>query len=78
MRSLAGKETSVGHLTKLIPNTHISYWKLSLVNISTEQHNAPVSSNFCKELDLARFHQRAFFCPNFCPGPVPAGLLPAK
>jgi hypothetical protein len=25
-------------------------------------HHASVSSNFPKELDLARFHQRAFFC----------------
>jgi hypothetical protein len=33
-----------------------------LANRAAAQHNAPVSSNFCKELDLARFHQRAFFC----------------
>jgi hypothetical protein len=37
-----------------------------LVNFAAAQHNASVSSNFCKELDLARFYQRAFFCPDFC------------
>ncbi len=30
------------------------------------QHNYFVSSNFCKELDLARFHQRVFFVLFFC------------
>jgi hypothetical protein len=37
-----------------------------LVSFVAAQHNAPVSSNFCKELDSARFYQRAFFCLTFC------------
>jgi hypothetical protein len=53
---------------------HISHAKLKVVNFVATQHNALVSSNFCKELDFARFYQRAFFCPDFratCGVPVP-------
>jgi hypothetical protein len=49
----------------LIHAAHIAHAKLKLVNFAAMQHNAFVSSNFCKELDLARFHQRAFFLPRF-------------
>jgi hypothetical protein len=31
-----------------------------------KQHNSLVSSNFVKELDLARSYQRAFFCQISC------------
>jgi len=49
---------------RLIHARHILYIKLKLAQFAAVQHNALVSSNFCKELDLARFHQRAFFCPS--------------
>jgi hypothetical protein len=39
------------------------YLKWKLATLTEQQHNAPVSSNFCKELDSARFYQRAFFLP---------------
>jgi hypothetical protein len=47
--------------TKIIRKQHILYCKLLLVNFAAVQHTSPVSSNFCKELDSARFYQRAFF-----------------
>jgi hypothetical protein len=62
---LAAK-TLPDRLAQVITNRHILYRKLSLVNFVAAQHNTLVSSNFCKELDLARFYQRAFFCPIFC------------
>jgi hypothetical protein len=47
---------------QIIRMTNIMYLKWKLAMLPTQQHNASVSSNFCKELDLARFYQRAFFC----------------
>jgi hypothetical protein len=49
----------------LIHRRHVLYLKYKLASFAAAQHNALVSSNFCKELDLARFYQRAFFCPDF-------------
>jgi hypothetical protein len=63
--SLAAKALP-DRLAKVIPKRHILYYKLSLANFAAAQHNTSVSSNFCKELDSARFYQRAFFYPDFC------------
>ena len=46
----------------IIRMTNIMYLKLKLAICFEGQHTLFVSSNFCKELDLARFYQRAFFC----------------
>jgi hypothetical protein len=38
--------------------------------LAAKSDTVPVSSNFPKELDLARFNQRAFFACSICMMPV--------
>ncbi len=64
-RQLATPGTTAAGL--IIRMTNITYLKLKLAICFQAQHTLFVSSNFCKELDLARFYQRAFFCLSLLP-----------
>jgi hypothetical protein len=62
--NLAAEDCRASARRRIIRMTNIMYLKSKLATLAAQQHNASVSSNFCKELDSARFYQRAFFCPS--------------